>query len=55
MSNSGALFVPSTKHGFDARAFELLNALDHGVEPKRVYHGLGRQAWLGVRFDGAGF
>ena len=33
----------------------LLNALDHRVEPARDYQGLGRQAWLGVRFDGAGF
>lgn len=34
---------------------KLLNALDHRVEPARGYQGLGRQAWLGVRFDGAGF
>jgi len=25
------------------------------VEPLRDYQGLGRQAWLGVRFDGRGF
>jgi vitamin B12 transporter len=34
---------------------KLLNALDHRVEPVRDYQGLGRQAWLGVRFDGRGF
>jgi len=33
---------------------KLLNALDHRVEPVRDYQGLGRQAWLGVRFDGQG-
>ena len=33
---------------------KLLNALDHRIEPVRDYQGLGRQAWLGVRFDGAG-
>jgi vitamin B12 transporter len=33
---------------------KLLNALDHRVEPLRDYQGLGRQAWLGVRFDGRG-
>ncbi|MEO6361874.1 MAG: TonB-dependent receptor [Caldimonas sp.] len=33
---------------------KLLNALDHRVEPVRDYQGLGRQAWLGVRYDGAG-
>ena len=32
----------------------LLNALDHRIEPARDYQGLGRQAWIGVRFDGAG-
>ena len=33
---------------------KLLNALDHRVEPSRDYQGLGRQVWLGVRFDGQG-
>ena len=33
---------------------KLLNALDHRIEPVRDYQGLGRQAWLGLRFDGAG-
>ena len=33
---------------------KLLNALDHRIEPVRDYQGLGRQAWIGVRFDGAG-
>ena len=33
---------------------KLLNALDHRVEPVRDYQGLGRQAWLGLRFDGQG-
>ncbi len=33
---------------------KLLNALDHRVEPVRDYQGLGRQAWIGVRFDGKG-
>jgi vitamin B12 transporter len=33
---------------------KLLNALDHRVEPLRDYQGLGRQAWVGVRFDGQG-
>jgi vitamin B12 transporter len=32
----------------------LMNALDHRVEPVRDYQGLGRQAWIGVRFDGKG-
>ena len=32
----------------------LLNALDHRVEPVRDYRGLGRQAWIGLRFDGKG-
>jgi vitamin B12 transporter len=34
---------------------KVLNALDHRVEPVRDYQGLGRQAWIGIRFDGAGF
>ncbi len=33
---------------------KLLNALDHRIEPVRDYQGLGRQAWLGVRFDSQG-
>jgi vitamin B12 transporter len=33
---------------------KLLNALDRRVEPLRDYQGLGRQAWLGLRFDGQG-
>ncbi|MDQ2733559.1 MAG: TonB-dependent receptor [Pseudomonadota bacterium] len=33
---------------------KLLNALDHRVEPVRDYQGLGRQAWVGIRFDGMG-
>ena len=32
---------------------KLANALDHRVEPLLGYRGLGRQAWLGVRFDSA--
>jgi vitamin B12 transporter len=32
----------------------LLNALDHRVEPVRDYQGLGRQAWIGVRYDSKG-
>jgi vitamin B12 transporter len=32
----------------------LLNALDHRVEPVRDYRGLGRQAWIGVRYDSKG-
>jgi vitamin B12 transporter len=30
-----------------------LNATNRDVEPARDYQGLGRQGWLGVRFDGA--
>ena len=33
---------------------KLLNALDHRIEPVLDYQGLGRQAWIGVRFDGTG-
>ncbi len=33
---------------------KLLNALDHRVEPLRDFQGLGRQAWIGVRFDSQG-
>jgi vitamin B12 transporter len=33
---------------------KLLNATDRDVEPARDYRGLGRQAWLGLRYDGRG-
>jgi vitamin B12 transporter len=33
---------------------KLLNALDHRVEPIRDYQGLGRQAWLGIRYESRG-
>lgn len=33
---------------------KLLNAMNHRVEPLRDYQGLGRQAWVGVRYDGLG-
>jgi vitamin B12 transporter len=33
---------------------KLLNATDRRVEPVRDYQSLGRQAWIGVRFDSAG-
>ena len=33
---------------------KLLNATDRRIEPARDYQGLGRQAWLGLRFDGGG-
>ncbi|MEO5843686.1 MAG: TonB-dependent receptor [Caldimonas sp.] len=32
----------------------LANALDRTVEPVRDYRGLGRQAWIGVRYESAG-
>lgn len=32
----------------------LLNAGNRDIEPARDYQALGRQAWLGVRYDGAG-
>ena len=32
----------------------LLNALDRRVEPVLDYQGLGRQAWIGLRYDGHG-
>ncbi|MEX8517150.1 MAG: TonB-dependent receptor [Leptothrix sp. (in: b-proteobacteria)] len=49
---------------FDLKAFwhfapqwrleaKLLNAANRDIEPARDYQGLGRQGWLGVRFDGA--
>ena len=31
------------------------NALDHRVEPVRDYQGLGRQAWIAIRYDANGF
>lgn len=34
---------------------KVLNAGDRRVEPVRDYQGLGRQAWVGVRFDTKGF
>ena len=34
---------------------KLLNAADRRIEPLRDYQGLGRQAWLGLRYDGRGF
>jgi len=33
---------------------KLLNAADRRIEPLRDYQGLGRQAWLGLRYDGRG-
>jgi vitamin B12 transporter len=33
---------------------KLLNAADRRIEPVRDYEGLGRQAWIGVRYSGAG-
>ncbi len=33
---------------------KMLNALDHRIEPVLDYQGLGRQAWIGVRFDSTG-
>ena len=33
---------------------KLLNALGHQIEPVRDYRGLGRQAWIGLRYDSAG-
>jgi len=33
----------------------LTNALDHRVEPVRDYQGLGRQAWIAIRYDANGF
>ncbi|MDQ6679830.1 MAG: TonB-dependent receptor [Pseudomonadota bacterium] len=33
---------------------KLLNAFDRRYEPQRDYQALGRQGWLGVRYDGAG-
>ena len=31
---------------------KLLNATDRATEPARDYQGLGRQAWLGLRYEG---
>jgi len=33
---------------------KLLNAADRRIEPVRDYQGLGRQAWIGLRYSGAG-
>ena len=33
---------------------KLLNALGRQIEPVRDYRGLGRQAWIGMRYDSAG-
>jgi vitamin B12 transporter len=33
----------------------LLNAFDRSYETNRDYPALGRQAWIGVRYEGAGF
>lgn len=33
---------------------KLLNATDRDLEPVRDYHGLGRQAWIGLRYQGGG-
>jgi vitamin B12 transporter len=33
---------------------KLLNATNRNIEPVRDFQALGRQAWVGVRFDGAG-
>jgi vitamin B12 transporter len=33
---------------------KLLNATDRAIEPVRDYQSLGRQAWIGVRFDSKG-
>jgi vitamin B12 transporter len=43
--------VPRSAWRIEAK---LNNALDRQVEPVRDYRGLGRQAWLGVRYDAAG-
>ncbi|HEX7438031.1 MAG TPA: TonB-dependent receptor [Caldimonas sp.] len=32
----------------------LLNAFDHRYEPQRDYQALGRQGWIGLRYDGVG-
>lgn len=34
---------------------KLLNATDRDVEPARDYQALGRQAWVGLRYQGQGF
>ena len=34
---------------------KLLNATDRATEPARDFQGLGRQAWIGVRYDDAGW
>ena len=42
---------PSTQWQVEAR---LANALDRTIEPVRDYRGLGRQAWIGVRYASPG-
>ena len=34
---------------------KLLNAFDRRYEPAKDYGALGRQAWIGLRFDSLGF
>jgi vitamin B12 transporter len=34
---------------------KLLNATDRDVQPVRDYQGLGRQVWVGLRYDMKGF
>lgn len=35
-----------------AAELKLLNATDERIEPVRDYQGLGRQAWIGLRYTG---
>ncbi|PTT92927.1 TonB-dependent receptor [Pelomonas sp. HMWF004] len=35
--------------------FKILNVADRDVQPVRDYQGLGRQAWIGLRYDTKGF
>ena len=46
-------FMASAASGWRLEA-RLLNAFDRDIEPARDYQGLGRQAWLGLRYDGVG-
>lgn len=46
-----ARFRLDTHWQFEAK---LLNATDRQYEPARDYQGVGRQFWIGVRFDGIG-
>ena len=46
-----AVWQPRAQWQVEAR---LANALDRTVEPVRDYRGLGRQAWIGVRYASAG-